>query len=367
MITHGPNFGGQDYLSLTGHPAVLDAAHKALRDYGPITAGSPALGGANPLSKALEARIAEALHTEHVALFPTGWASGFGTIRALMHRRDHILLDKLSHDSLRQGAAASGASVEFFRHLDNDAVRRHLAGIRTTDTQNAVLVVTEGVFSMDSDTPQLAELLGICREFDAQLMVDVAHDFGAMGEHGGGQLEVHGILGQVDFVVGAFSKTFATTGGFLATPSASAREYVRMFGGPQTFSSAITPVQTAVALAALDIVTSPEGARRRTSVTAVATRLREGLTARGLEVMGDIVRPVVPVLIGDTPTGRTASGLIARDGLIAHLVEQPAVASDAARFRMQAMADHTDDDVDTAIDILDTCIRAARQAIATNR
>jgi glycine C-acetyltransferase len=97
------------------------------------------------------------------------------------------------------------------------------------------------------------------------------------------------------------------------------------------------------------------------AVAAVATRLREGLTARGLEVMGDVVCPVVPVLIGGTPTGRTAFGLIARAGLVAHLVEQPAVASDAARFRMQAMADHSDDDVDTAVDILDTCIREARQ------
>lgn len=367
VTTTGPNFGGQDYLSLTAHPAVLEAAHQALRDYGPLTAGSPALGGNNPLSRALEAGIGQALRTEHVMLFPTGWASGFGTIRALMHRGDHILLDKLSHDSLRQGAGASGATVEFFRHLDNDAVRRHLKGIRAVDTQNAVLVVTEGVFSMDSDTPQLAELLGICREFGAQLMVDVAHDFGAMGESGGGQPEVHGILGEVDFVVGAFSKTFATTGGFLATRSASAREYVRMFGGPQTFSSAITPVQTAVALAALDVVTSPEGALRRAAVLANATRLRDGLTARGLEVMGDVVCPVVPVLIGDTPAGRTASGLIARAGLIAHLVEQPAVASDAARFRLQVMAGHSADDIDAAVGVLDTCIREARETVAARR
>ncbi|WP_416969985.1 aminotransferase class I/II-fold pyridoxal phosphate-dependent enzyme [Streptomyces sp. 4F14] len=363
VTTTGPNFGGQDYLSLTGHPAVLEAAHSALCDYGPLTAGSPALGGANPLSKELEAGLAAALRTDHVMLFPTGWASGFGTIRALMHKNDHILLDKLSHDSLRQGAAASGATVGFFRHLDNTAVRRHLGKIRATDTANAVLVVTEGVFSMDSDTPDLAELLAICREFGAQLLVDVAHDFGAMGATGGGQPEVHGILGEVDFVVGAFSKTFATTGGFLATRSASAREYVRMFGGPQTFSSAITPVQTAVALAALGVVNSPEGERRRQAVRANSVRLREGLTAKGLEVMGDVVCPVVPVLIGDTPTGRTASGLIARAGLIAHLVEQPAVASDAARFRLQVMAEHTRRDVDEAVGILDACIGEARGAV----
>ncbi|QNP69296.1 aminotransferase class I/II-fold pyridoxal phosphate-dependent enzyme [Streptomyces roseirectus] len=361
VTTAGPNFGGQDYLSLTGHPEILEAAHKALYTYGPLTAGSPALGGGNPLSKALEAGLAEALRTDHVMLFPTGWASGFGTIRALMHKGDHILLDKLSHDSLRQGAAASGATVEFFRHLDNEAVRRHLAKIRATDTARAVLVVTEGVFSMDSDTPDLAELLALCREFGAQLLVDVAHDFGAMGERGGGQLEAHGILGEVDFVVGAFSKTFASTGGFLATRSSSAREYVRMFGGPQTFSSAITPVQTAVALAALSVVTSEEGARRRTAVRANAVRLRDGLTGRGLEVMGDVVCPVVPVLIGDTATGRTASGLIARAGLIAHLVEQPAVASDAARFRLQVMAEHTAGDIDAAVGILDACIGEARR------
>ena len=364
VITNGPNFGGQDYLSLTGHPAVHEAAARALRDYGPITAGSPALGGANPLSKGLEAGLAELLHAEHVVLFPTGWAACFGTIRSLMHRGDHILLDKLSHDSLRQGAAASGAAVRFFRHLDNDDVRTHLAEIRATDTTNAVLVVTEGVFSMDSDTPQLAELLAVCREFDAKLLVDVAHDAGAMGEHGGGQPEVQGIVGEIDLLVGAFSKSFATTGGYLATRSASVREFVRMFGGPQTFSSAITPVQTAVAAAALEIITSPDGARRRTSVAAVAGRLRDGLRARGLQVMGDIVCPVVPVLVGTTATARVASGLIARDGLIAHLVEQPAVASDAARFRMQAMAGHEDADVDQAVDIMDRGIRRAREVVA---
>lgn len=362
-VTQGVNFGAQDYLSLSSHPAVLEAALRALHDFGPIAAGSPALGGATPLSKELEAGLAQALHAEHLVLFPTGWAAGFGTIRSLMHRRDHILLDNLSHDSLRQGAAASGATVEFFRHLDNEAVRRHLADIRAGDTKNAVLVVTEGVFSMDSDTPRLAELLGICREFDAKLLVDVAHDFGAMGEDGSGQLGLQGILDEVDLVVGAFSKSFATTGGFLATRSASVHEYVRIFGGPQTFSSALTPVQTAVANASLGIIRSPEGAVRRKDVAAVAQRLRDGLEARGHRTMGEVICPVVPVFIGTTATGRVASGLIARSGLIAHLVEQPAVASDAARFRLQAMADHTTEDADLAVDILDTCINRAKTGV----
>lgn len=185
-------------------------------------------------------------------------------------------------------------------------------------------------------------------------------------EDGSGQLGVQGILGQADFVVGAFSKSFATTGGFLATPSASVREYLRMFGGPQTFSSALTPVQTAVALAALRIIRSPEGAERRTAVASVARRLRDGLTARGLQVMGDVVCPVVPVLVGSTATGRVASGLLEQSGLIAHLVEQPAVASDAARFRLQAMAGHRAEDIHAAIDALDSCIQQAREIVAAS-
>jgi glycine C-acetyltransferase len=213
---------------------------------------------------------------------------------------------------------------------------------------------------MDSDTPRLAALLDICREYDAKLMVDVAHDFGALGEDGSGQLGLQGILDEVDFVVGAFSKSFATTGGFLATRSASVHEFVRMFGGPQTFSS-VPPVQTAVAHASLEIIRSPEGTLRRKAVAAVAQRLRDGLEARGHRTMGDVVCPVVPVFIGTTGTGRIASGLIAQSRLIAHLVEQPAVASDAARFRLQTMADHTAEDADLAIDILDSCIRKAKE------
>jgi glycine C-acetyltransferase len=195
-VTHGANFGGQDYLSLSSHPAVLEAAVRALHDFGPVAAGSSALGGATPLHRSLEQGLGEALHAPQVMLFPTGWATGFGTIRSLMHRGDHVLLDRLAHDSLRQGAAASEAAVTFHDHLDNDDARRHLREIRAQNSRGAVLVVTEGVFSMDSDTPRLAELLELCREYDAKLLVDVAHDFAAMGEDGTGQLGLRASSGR---------------------------------------------------------------------------------------------------------------------------------------------------------------------------
>ncbi|MEU8517919.1 aminotransferase class I/II-fold pyridoxal phosphate-dependent enzyme [Kitasatospora sp. NPDC048722] len=361
-VTEGVNFGGQDYLSLSVHPDIHEAARKALADYGPLTAGSPALGGSTPVHQDLEHGLGQALERDQIILFPTGWAAGYGIIRALMHRGDHVLLDHLAHDSLRQGAGASGANVSYHKHLDATDARRRLADIRAHDTKGAILVVTEGVFSMDSDAPKLAELLATCREFDAHLLVDVAHDFAAMGPGGTGQPGLQGVLSEVDLLVGAFSKSFATTGGFMATSSASAAAYTRMFGGPQTFSSALTPIQAAIAAAALAIARSPEGDELRARVAKVAQDLRSGMTERGLTVLGDVVCPVVPVLAGSTAVGRIASGLLEEHGVIAHLVEQPAVPSDAARFRLQAMADHTAEDIRKAVDAVSTCINQANEA-----
>ncbi|MFD8500823.1 aminotransferase class I/II-fold pyridoxal phosphate-dependent enzyme [Amycolatopsis sp. NPDC059657] len=363
-ITEGLNFGCQDYLSLSTHPRVHEAAGKALRDFGPIAAGALGLNGGNPLGTELAEGLATMLGFEHGLLFPTGWAAGYGTIQSMISKYDHVVLDKLAHNSLRHGAAAGTRNVSYFEHLDNDSLRAKLREIRGGDAKNAILVVTEGIFSMDSDAADLRELIGICREFDAVVMVDVAHDFGATGPDGLGQLGAQGVLGEVDLVVGAFSKSFATTGGFLVTRSASVFEHVRLYGGPQTFSSALTPVQLAVALEALRIIRSAEGERRRVSVRRMAERIREGLAGRGLYCMGNVVCPVIPVLIGSTPTARLAWRLVGEHGLITNLAEPPAVASNQARFRLQAMADHTTEDAGRVVDILDTAIRSAQEAIA---
>lgn len=361
-ITEGVNFGCQDYLSLSTHPLVHEAAAKALRDYGPITAGALGLNGGQPLGEQLAAGLGDTLGFEHCLLFPTGWAAGYGTIQSLITKHDHVLLDRLAHNSLRQGATAATANVRYFAHLDNDSARAHLHAIRSVDSRNAILVVTEGVFSMDSDAPALRELIGICREYGATLMVDVAHDFGATGPDGLGQLGAQQVLDDVDLVVGAFSKSFATTGGFLVTRSAAVHAYVRLYGGPQTFSSALTPVQLAVALAALRIIRSPEGVQRRESVARIALRVRDGLAAHGHHCMGNVVCPVVPVLVGSTEVARLAWRLVSEHGVIANLAEPPAVPADQARFRLQAMADHTVDDADQVVRTLDTAIRSAQNA-----
>lgn len=358
----GLNFASQDYLSLSTHPYVREAAIRAVHDFGTTPAGSAVLGGSTSLNTRLEQSLAATLGMAHIVLFPTGWSAAFGTLYALLNKRDHVVLDDRSHESLRQGAAASGADTRYFAHLDNSAARAQLAAIRAADTANAVLVVTEGLFSMDSDAPRLAELLDICREFGARLLVDVAHDLGCTGPDGGGQLAAQNVT--ADFVIGSFSKALATTGGFFATTSASVHQGVRLFGGPQMFSAGLTPAQVATATAALEVIRSPEGHQRRTAVADIARHTRAGLSERGHHCVGNTLSPIIPVLVGGTAVGRFASGLATRNGLIANLVEPPAVPADGTRFRLAAMADHTRRDVDTAVEILHACITAARDHVA---
>ncbi|HEV2845572.1 MAG TPA: aminotransferase class I/II-fold pyridoxal phosphate-dependent enzyme, partial [Thermoanaerobaculia bacterium] len=196
-VVEGVNFGSQDYLGLASHPAIREAALEALRELGPHTASSPMLQGNTRLSRRLETELAETLKMEHVLLFPTGWAAGFGLIVGLVRPNDYILIDQLAHSCLMQGARAATPNHAFYRHNSVADVRRRLAKIRAKDTQNAILVITEGLFSMDSDSPDIAGLQEAGRELGATLMVDVAHDFGASGPGGTGQIGLQEMLGQV--------------------------------------------------------------------------------------------------------------------------------------------------------------------------
>lgn len=361
-VTRGLNFGSQDYLSLSSHPAVLEAAHRAIREHGPHSAGTAMLGGNTAASLRLEAALGEALRMPHVALFPTGWGAGFGAITALVRPTDHVVIDVLAHACLQSGASAATGNIIRFRHLDNDSVRKRLSAIRAKDTGNGILVVTEGLFSMDSDIPGLEELQEICREWGATLLVDVAHDFGAMGPGGTGSIGEQGLLGKVDLVVGAFSKTFASNGGFVASSSPAVRQYVRMFGSPHLFSNGLSPVQAAVVEEALRIVRSEEGNALRARLARRTHLLRDELSERGLTCLG-VPSAVVPVLVGETPVGRIAARGVIERGVFANLVEYPAVPVKSARFRMQVMAGHSPEQVRAAADAVAEAIEEARAVV----
>lgn len=355
----GINFGSQDYLGLSAHPAVREAALSALLGFGPHTASSPMLVGNTPLSRGLERDLAEALRMEHVLLFPTGWAAGFGAITGLVRPNDHILIDQLAHNCLMQGARAATANHAFYRHNSLQDVRRRLAKIRSRDAQNAILVVTEGLFSMDSDSPDLAGYQQACREHGAVLLVDVAHDFGATGPGGTGQVGLQGMLGKVDLVMGSFSKTFSSNGGFVATQDPAVKQFLGIYSSPHIYSNALSPIQAAVVAEALRIVRGAEGDALREKALDNVLRLRGGFAARGIECLGDPSN-VVPVMAGDEVLAKWTGRLLEENGLIANLVEFPAVARGRARFRFQVMASHTAGQVDAAVETFSRSLAQAR-------
>ncbi len=361
--TDGVNFGSQDYLSLSNHPAIREAAHAAIERYGVHSAGSPAFIGNTTHSIALEKKISEFLGMERTVLFPTGFAAGFGAIKGLVRSSDHIVMDALAHACLQDGAAAATKNVYLFRHLESDSARRWLEHIRGKDTTNGILVVTEGLFSMDSDTPRIAELVELCREFNATLMVDVAHDLGALGPDGRGHIGMQNMLGQVDIVMGSFSKTFASNGGFVATRSRAVQQYLRYFSTPGTFSNALSPIQAAVALRAFEIVDSDEGKALRASLMRNILSLREKLVAAGMEVYGD-PSAIVCVKMGTEALARLVSRQISHMGLVANLVEFPAVPKGQARFRLQVMANHTEEQIAAAVDIIQKAYAAGEAELA---
>jgi 7-keto-8-aminopelargonate synthetase-like enzyme len=348
----GVNFGSQDYLSLSNHPAIREAAHEAIDRYGVHSAGSAAFMGNTDHSIALEKKISEFLHMERTVLYPTGYAAGAGAIKGLVRSCDHVVMDALAHACLQDGAAAATKNVYLFRHLDIQSARRWLSQIRAKDKANGILVVTEGLFSMDSDTPDIAALQEICHEYGATLMVDVAHDLGCLGEDGRGHIGMQNMLGKVDIVMGSFSKTFASNGGFVACGSRSVQQYLRYFSTPGTFSNALSPAQAAVALKAFEIVDSTEGVALRRALMTTVGALRQRLAEAGLEVYGD-PSAIVAVKMGTEATARLVSRALTNLGLIANLVEYPAVPKGAARFRLQVMAGHTSSQIEFAV----SCMR----------
>jgi glycine C-acetyltransferase len=335
----GINFASQDYLGLTRHPSVAAAGIEGMREFGPHSAGSAVLLGNTRLSLELEQHVAALLETEHVALYPTGWAAGYGAIAAFVRPRDHIVIDHQCHACLQQGAAAATPQINHFIHNDAVDLKARLKGIRAKDARNGIMVITEGLFSVDSESPDLRAFQAACSEFGATLLVDVAHDLGALGPGGGGVLALQGLLGKVDLVMGSFAKTFASNGGFLASRSPAVKQFAKYYGNPHMFSNALSPVQAAVVSQAIRIVRSPEGDDLRARLLACANALRDGFAAHGITCYG-APSPIVLVPFGNDRLARLAARRIAESGVFVNLVEYPAVPVDEARLSLQVMATH---------------------------
>ncbi|MBA3043363.1 MAG: aminotransferase class I/II-fold pyridoxal phosphate-dependent enzyme [Rhizobiaceae bacterium] len=344
----GVNFASQDYLSLASHERLISASTAAAEEFGVHSAGSAALMGGCEMSKRLETALEHFLGYQEVTLFPTGWTAGYGIVKMLAQPGDHIVIDVLAHACLQEGANGSRASVHRFPHLSNSSVQRRLSRIRSAQPEAGILVVTETLFSMDSDSPWIADLQALCSRYGATLLVDCAHDLGCMGETGRGVLEVQEMVGKVDVLMGSFSKTFASIGGFVATQHSGLRTAMRACCGPQTFTNAMTPIQAAVVLEALNIVTGPEGAVRRKQLADNIAYLRARLSDHGFVTPGE-PSAIVPVVVGDSATARLMTRHMIREGAIVNLVEYPAVARGKSFWRVQVMADHERQHIDAFI------------------
>ncbi|WP_334160967.1 aminotransferase class I/II-fold pyridoxal phosphate-dependent enzyme [Phenylobacterium sp.] len=345
---HGVNFASQDYLSMSTNPVIKKVAQDVIEEFGVHSAGSAALLGNTHHSVLLERKIADFLGMPEAILFPTGWAAGYGIIKGLVRSTDHIVMDSLAHTCLQEGASAATRNIYLFRHNMVGECRKWLEKIRAKDQENGIMVVIESLYSMDSDVPDIAAMQALCDEFDATLMVDVAHDLGNLGDDGRGHIGMQGMLGKVDLVMGSFSKTFGSNGGFVACRSREVKEYLRFFSPPCTFSNALSPMQAATVLKAFEIIESVEGAELRNKLMTNVLSLRRQLVEAGFEVYGE-PSAIVCVKVGTEGLARLVSRRLPEVGLIANLVEFPAVPKGQARFRMQVMANHTPQNIRDAV------------------
>lgn len=348
----GLNFASQDYLALAQSDTIRDAALKALKDFGPHSAGSPMVIGNTKISRDLEDEIRKLTGKKHVLLFPTGYAAGMGAVLGMVRSHDYIVMDRLTHACLQQGAYAATQKVHRFSHLDLNSARYVLQGIRMKDARGGILLITEGVFSMDADSPDLRAFQELSDEFNATLLVDVAHDLGAMGPMGQGALGAQGFYGKADMVMGSFSKTFATNGGFVASDSEALVTYMKMYSTPFMFSNALSPLSSAVALEAAKIVQSKEGDLRREKLFVAVNTLRSELQLHSHKVLG-VPSAIVPVLIGTESQARRAHKLSSEMNIAAMILEYPVVPLGATRYRLQVMASHTVEDAKKAARIID--------------
>lgn len=348
------NLCSYNYLGLANHPAVIAAAHEALRTHGLGACGSPTLSGMSDLHRELERRIAEFARREDAMLFNSGFGGALGTISGLLRKNDVALLDNRSHLSLRDGATLSRCRMEKFEH--NNPVSLDAALDRHRDQRK--LVIIEGIYSMDGDFGNLHELLDVADAHDARVFIDEAHSILATGAHGRGAAEHFDVEERVPLVYGTFSKAFGALGGFVAGPRATL-EYLRFYAHPYVFSCALPPVVIAAILKALEIGTTQPQLRER--LWENADYFHAQLRKLGIDT-GRSTTYIMPLVVGDRDRLYRLGHELRRKGLWVAPVDYPAVPNDGICFRACVTANHSRADLDEALNILeDTLVPAALQ------
>jgi len=337
--------GSNSYLGLTNHPQIKAAAQAAVEKYGTGCAGSRFLNGSLDIHLELESALARLVNKEAVLLYSTGFQVNLGVISALVGKGEYVLGDKSNHASIVEGCLLSQGTFLRFAHKDMDALENRLQKI---EPECGKLIVADGVFSMEGDVIQLPELCRIAKEYRATVMVDDAHAIGVLGQNGAGTASHFGLTDQVHLIMGTFSKSLASLGGFIAS-DAETIDYLKHHSRPLIFSASMSPANAAAVLAALDImVHEPE---RVAQLWRNTRRMKQGLRELGYD-LGDSETPILPVYCRDLMVAFKVCKRLQEEGLFVNPVVSPAVAPGQELIRISLMATHTDQQVDFALEKL---------------
>ena len=352
--------GSNNYLGLTGDERVKQAARDALEAYGTGLTGSRLLNGTTPLHTALEEELADWMQTDSVIVFSTGYQSNVGCIGTILGPADTVIVDSGDHASILDGCKLSGAKLRPFRHNQLEKLEKMLD--RATGDGGGVMVVVDGVYSMEGDVAPLPEITELCGRYGARLMVDEAHGVGVLGARGAGATELYGLEDKVDLRMGTFSKSLASCGGFIAGPE-DVIEYLRIASRAFIFSASAVPAAVGAALGALRVIRA-EGPELMAKLLANAAYLRQGFRDLGLKVVepgtltdgSEANTPVVPVIVGEDWQAVLLWKALFEAGVYTNVAIHPAVPPGGALLRTSLMATHETEQLDRALGIFERVI-----------
>jgi len=344
-------FGSNCYTGLVNDPRIKEAAIEATRKYGTGCAGSPFLNGTLDLHKQLEARIAEYIGKEDVMIYSTGFGVNLGVVSTLTGREDYILWDEQDHASIIEGRRLSFSQSLKYKHNDMESLEKQL---QRCEPDKIKLIVTDGVFSMEGDVANLPKIVELAKKYNATVMVDEAHSIGVFGEGGRGICNHYGLTDDVDLVMGTFSKSFASLGGFIATDK-EITNFLRHHSRSYIFTASITPASTAAALKAIDLmIEEPERQENLWKLTNLAL---DGFRARGFEI-GNTSTPIITLYIRDNFKTFAITRDLLDQGIFVNPVVSPAVAPHDTLIRFSLMATHTEAQVEEALEKITNVFKA---------
>ncbi|MDE6555814.1 MAG: aminotransferase class I/II-fold pyridoxal phosphate-dependent enzyme [Duncaniella sp.] len=338
-------FGSNCYTGLVNDPRIKEAAIEATRKYGTGCAGSPFLNGTLDLHKKLEARLAEYIGKEDVMVYSTGFEVNLGVVSALTGREDYILWDEQDHASIIEGRRLSFSQQLKYKHNNMESLEKQL---KKCDPDRVKLIVSDSVFSMEGDVANVKEMVRLAKKYNASIMMDEAHGIGVFGPGGRGVCHAEGVADDVELIMGTFSKSFASLGGFIAT-NKEITNFLRHHSRSYIFTASITPASTAAALKAIDImIEEPE---RQENLWKITRHALEGFRQAGLEI-GNTSTPIIPLYIRDDFKTFAITRDLLEEGIFVNPVVSPAVSSEDTLIRFSLMATHTMEQVDRALETI---------------